>query len=295
MDIAAPQTLSSAAVESSDEKVKGWSAAQRFGFRWLFGYVLLFALPYPFDLLPRVGPWLDDVFAAPFTPLVPWVGKHVFGLDITILPNSSGDTTFNYVQIFCAAVLALAGAAVWTALDRHRTEYRRLHVWLRAYVRLFLGGTMCGYGMSKIIQSQFPAPVLGRLLQPFGDATPMGLLWTFMGASPLYNLFTGLGEFVGGLLLFSRRTTLLGSLLCIGVLANVVALNLAYDVPVKIFSMHLLALSVLLAAPDARRLADLFLRNRAVAPAELPRLLAPPLGHRLALIGRTLATIAIVA
>ena len=88
-----------------------------------------------------------------------------------------------------------------------------------------------------------------------------------MGASDSYNVFSGAGEFVGGLLLTTRRTTLLGALVSIGVLSNVVMLNFSYDVPVKLFSCHLLAMAALIAAVDWRRLVGFFLLNRAVEPA----------------------------
>jgi hypothetical protein len=39
-----------------------------------------------------------------------------------------------------------------------------------------------------------------RLLKPYGESSPMGLLWTFMGYSTGYNLFTGGAEALGGLL-----------------------------------------------------------------------------------------------
>src|SRR5437899_11151387 len=103
---------------------------------------------------------------------------------------------------------------------------------------------------------QFPPPALDRLVQPFGDASPMGLAWTFVGASPAYEIFTGTGELLGGLLLTMQRTTLLGALVAAGVMAHVVALNFCYDVPVKLFSSHLLALALWLMIPDARRLFD---------------------------------------
>jgi hypothetical protein len=89
-------------------------------------------------------------------------------------------------------------------------------------------------------------------------------------------MFTGVAEMLGGLLLTTRRTTLLGALLCIGVLANVFMLNVGYDVPVKVLSFHLLAMAVFLAAPDLGRLAELFLFNRTVEPAVLRPLFARP-------------------
>jgi hypothetical protein len=95
----------------------------------------------------------------------------------------------------------------------------------------------------------------------------MGLLWTFMGASTAYQVFSGLMELVSGLLLLFRRTATLGALAAMAVLTNVVMLNLCYDVPVKLLSIHLLLMALFLAAPDLRRLFDLLVRRRPVLPA----------------------------
>jgi len=51
---------------------------------------------------------------------------------------------------------------------------------------------------------QFEPPGYGRLTQPLGQYSPMALLWTFMGYSPLYTSFTGSAEVIGGVLLFFR-------------------------------------------------------------------------------------------
>jgi hypothetical protein len=96
----------------------------------------------------------------------------------------------------------------------------------------------------------------------------MGILWTFMGASAAYTMFTGIGELAGGLLLAFRRTTLLGALVCIGIMTNVVMLNFSYDVPVKLYSTHLLLMAVFLAAHDLRRLANVLVLNRPAEPVE---------------------------
>jgi hypothetical protein len=109
-------------------------------------------------------------------------------------------------------------------------------------------------------------------MQPFGDASPMGLLWTFMGASAPYTIFAGLSEWLGGVLLLFRRTALLGALVSLGVLTNVVMLNLCYDVPVKQLSLHLLAMAIFLAAHDLRRLANLLVLNRPAPAVPDPRL-----------------------
>jgi hypothetical protein len=248
-----------------------WSLAQRILFRFSFLYFLLYLLPFPLDVIPYL-----QVVGQPYhqlwTALVPRVAKGLFSLDIAVFPNGSGDTTYNYVQVFCYLLVALVGTAIWSFLDRERPNYVRLHSWLRVYVRFALSTVMISYGSVKVIKSQFPDPGIDRLLQPFGDASPMGLLWTLMGTSLLYNIFSGACEMVGGLLLLARRTTLFGALFSIGVLLNVVLLNLSYDVPVKLYSLHLLVMAIFLAAPDLRRLADFFLFHRPIEPAALVHL-----------------------
>ncbi len=260
-----------------------WRPGERILFRFVCAYFLLFITP--------LSPFWQAV--------VPWVGRHLFQVDAS--PRSfaqsfcgSGDTTYHYVQVFCLAVLAGAVAAVWSALDRQRRNYERVHEWFRVILRYVLAAAMFVYGGGKVIPDQFPAPSLENLTDTFGDTVPVTLLWTFMGASASYTVFTGVAEMVGGLLLTCRRTTLLGALICIGVLSNVVMLNFSYDVPVKLLSSHLLAMAVVLAAPDLRRLADLFLFNRPVEPVVIGPLFPKPWLNRAALLFRTVFVAALI-
>ncbi len=204
-----------------------------------------------------------------WTVTVPVFGRWL-GVEAVRRPNGSGDTMFHWVQILVMLILAVIAAGVWSVLDRRRTEYARLYLGLRVGARLMLGMTLISYGAAKVIQSQFPPPWLFRLDQPLGEFSPMGLLWTFMGASRAYNVVTGLAEMIPGILLFFPRTTLAGALMAAGVMVNVVALNFCYDVPVKQFSVHLLALALFIAAHDARRLVGFFLSEDATPPPAFP-------------------------
>jgi hypothetical protein len=267
-----------------------WSPAKRLLFRFGFSYLLLYLLSAYLGLLGYIpyGGMLVGGYMSFWRTVVPWVGKHLFKLDITVFPNGSGDTTYNYLEIFCFALFAVVAALIWTLLDRRRANYARLYEWLRVYIRFGLAMAMMEYGFAKIIPGgQFGPPTLDRLLQPFGDASPMGILWTFMGASTAYTVFAGLTETVGGLLLTMRRTLLLGALVSAAAMANVVMLNFSYDVPVKLYSSHLLAMALFLAAPDLRRLANLFVLNRPVEPADDRPLFARRGLHHGALVFRT--------
>src|SRR3954462_1128484 len=252
-----------------------WGPGKRILFRFAFSYLVLYLLGELLGLLDfipyggKIAEWNQALWAA----IVPWVAKQLFHAEAPLQVTGSGDTMFGWVQVLCFLVLALAATVVWTLLDRKRANYARLFEWLRVYVRFGLGITMIEYGGLKIVPSQFTAPSLDRLLQPFGDASPMGLLWTFMGASAPYTIFAGLAEWLGGVVLFFPRTPLAGAPVSMAVLTNVVMLNYCYDVPVKLLSSHLLVLAVFLAAHDLRRLANLLVLNRPAPAAPDPRLI----------------------
>jgi hypothetical protein len=163
------------------------------------------------------------------------------------------------LQIACYAAVAAVIAVAWRRLDER---------WQRTYLRTALALTLIGYGMAKIFRQQFPFPPLERMVTPFGESSPRGLLWTFMGYSRAYSFFAGAGELLAALLLCFRRTATLGALLAAGILANVVLINFSYDVQLKIFSLHQLFIALFLLLPEIRRLADFFLLGKPVAAAE---------------------------
>ena len=243
-----------------------WPFGLRVLFRFFFSYVVFEEFPAPLTLLPGTDA-ISGVFYKGWERLVLAVGHLVLHRDVVKVFNGSGDTTFSWIRSLSVVVLAAVATALWSVLDRRRKEYRKLHGALRLVVRLVLAQALIGYGSMKFLQTQFPAPTPSRLLERVGDQSPMGLLWTFMGASATYNVFAGLGETVPGLLLFFRRTTTLGALLGAAVMSNVVMLNMAYDVPVKLYSSQLFLYAAFLALPDFRRLANVLVLNRPALPA----------------------------
>ena len=244
-----------------------WSVAKRIGFRFVFAYFVLYLFPFPISYIP--GSWNPARFWNQFDQWLSfWTETHLFRLakPLPVLPTGSGDTMNQWASQVNWFLLALGATIVWSMLDRKRREYTRLSQWLQVYVRFGLATIMFGYGFAKIIPTQMPRPTLDRLVEPWGEFSPMGVLWTFMGYSSIYQIFTGIGETLGSFLILFRRTTTLGALLLCGVLANVVLLNYTFDVPVKLFSSNLLFMAIFLAVPDLKRLADVLVLNRAVRP-----------------------------
>lgn len=141
---------------------------------------------------------------------------------------------------------------------------------LRLLLRLPLALAMICSGIFRAIPVQMP-PLQGfDLVRRLGEHTQGELLWTFVGASPAFQSLTGLAALLGGVLLLFSRTTLLGAVLCAANLAMAITLSVTYDLPFKLYLSCLLVLSLLLIAPDLRRLVDLLLLDRAVEPVPEP-------------------------
>jgi hypothetical protein len=243
-----------------------WNVSTRIIFRFGFVYFLLYIFPFPLGWIPFTE-FIQALYLQAWLNPVKWIGTNVLSIpyEITILPKGSGDTTYNYVLVFIFLVIAIVATVIWTMLDSKRAHYEKFWYWFVIVLRYYLGIVLLSYGFVKVIQTQFPAPSLETLLQPYGESTSMKLLWTFMGHSKTYNLFVGLAEVGAALLLFFKRTRLMGALLAIAVMSNVVILNFCYNVPVKLFSSHLLAIAVILVLPDAKRLLAFFILNKPVS------------------------------
>jgi uncharacterized membrane protein YphA (DoxX/SURF4 family) len=248
-----------------DATQPSWTVAGKVAFRFFVVYFILYVLPFPLGYIPVVSA-LAAYYYQLWYKLVPWFSERVLDLQITVFPNGSGDTTYNYVHILLLAIISFAVCMMWSILDRRRQHYDQVAYWTLIAMRYYLALTMMGYGFSKMFMMQFQLNEV-RLAQTYGDSSPMGLLWTFMGFSPAYNMFTGMGEVIGGLLLLFRRTTTAGSLLLITIMSNVVILNFTYDVPVKLFSSHLLAMAFVIALWDGKRILN-FILNKPAEPLE---------------------------
>jgi len=246
----------------------GWHRATRLAFRFLFAYFLIAFAPAICGLAP-LGSVAGGLIDLAERPLYVWIGRTAFGVDITVFPAGSGDTTYSWVQLASELAFAAVAALAWTALDRGRTRHPWLRDGLWIAMRFVLASYMFCYGLAKVFEMQFPSPDVGRLLRRLGDSSPMGLLWTFMGASRPYGMFAGWMEIVGGLLLCFRRTQLAGALFTAAVMVNVFMLNMCYDVPVKIYSFQLLTIAMVIAVPDIGRLVRMFLLNQPVPRADL--------------------------
>jgi uncharacterized membrane protein YphA (DoxX/SURF4 family) len=274
-------------VASGGSRRTGWRPATRVAFRFCVLYLALYTLagqifggvfPYP-GFVPALGTrW-------PLREITLWVAEHVFGgTPPFAYAGTSGDTFFHWVQTALLLAAAIVGTALWSAIDARRVHYERLRTWFRLYLRFALAAQMFYYGMAKVIPTQFPPPALVTLVRPVGDLSLTDLLWVFVGASTPYQMFAGWAEMLAGLLLVVPQTTTLGALAALADMVQVFVLNMTYDFGLKQISFHLILISLLLLAPDLRRLANVLVLNRAAEPSAQPPLFRTAVANRLALL-----------
>jgi hypothetical protein len=254
-----------------------WSSLEKTLFRFFFIYFALFILiqnngAYPFwgYVMEYPTGWLHT--------LIPWVGKNILRLsyDITVFTNGSGDTTYDYVIVFSIFLVAVISTLGWSVLDRNRANYQNLYYWLTVAIRFYLGLMLISYGLVKVFKLQFPFPGLYRLTEAYGDSSPMGLAWAFLGFSKGYNLFMGIAEVLAVLLLF-RRTMTVGAIITLMAASNVMAVNYFYDVPVKILSTHLVLMTLFLLLHNAKELLSFFFTGQQI---QLSLIEAPQFSNR---------------
>lgn len=285
----------------------GWGLVARTVFRFAFAYWLLYSFAlfasFPLNLFstvynrfvtidPASPPgWLETVgyvnkpvewYGQAMQWYINWSCSTFRGIDAAPPTDrsGSGDRLYAYCTAFGYLTLAVVVGVQWTVASelwmrlrtQRRPSYDRLNALFRLIVRFHLMYFMIVYGVMKIWCAQYPPITDGQLEVKYGDSSPMGLLWRFMQFSQPYTSSAGIIETVCGLLLVCRRTTLLGAMCSFGAMGQVFLLNMCYDVPVKLFSAHLLLMAVTLIAYDWRKLANFFVLAKPVEAAPLPAL-----------------------
>ena len=244
-----------------------WPLWQRIAFRFT---AALFAQLIPLRLLL---PWIPPLQRL-LDSVVQLLNARVLHVaPVLVEANGSGDTSWEYTFHALVLIVSVLATALWSLLDARRPSYPRAAYWLRTILRYKLASAAIVYGIIKVFALQMTFPSLSQLSTPLGDLLPMRFSWLFIGYSTTYQVFCGVMEFVAGTLLLFRRTVTLGLILSAAAFTNVVLINLAYDVPVKLYSSQLLLICVVLLAWDAPRLVRLLVLNQ---PAGGTTLYDPP-------------------
>lgn len=252
-----------------------WTPVSKLLFRFISCYFLLYAFfggnGSPLGLLPGIGRTIDDLIQRPMDLMAQWVGVHLFHLSgraATIHIQATGDGALRWVAVAVMLAAAILATAAWSVLDVRRDNYTTLLGWFRFVMRLVLGVALLKYGFIKVFPIQFGLPPLALLNEPVGNSSATLLFWSVYGLNPAFVMTLGWTEVVAGLLLLFRRTAFAGAVLAFAIMTNVALLDLSFDVPVKLYSLSLVAIALVLLAPELNLFTTLFLTQRPVAASK---------------------------
>ena len=128
----------------------------------------------------------------------------------------------------------------------------------------YIGLILLKYGLDKITLQQFTTPEANILYTPFGYLDKDILFWSTVGTSKFYNIAVGCIEITASILLFFRKTRLLGFCLALGIILNILIINLGFDISVKTLSSFLLLVILINLYPFVKPLYSFFIRNEVV-------------------------------
>ena len=232
-------------------------------------YLFFYIFPFPLNHVPfGIGVFFSDTVTSFWRWLTPIFAKFLFNYneELSFWGRGSGDTRYDYFLVTLRLTLAFALVLVLSLIDRLKRNESTIYGYIIVVLRFYLAFTMFSYGFSKVFYLQFPELNLMNLTRTYGDSSPMGLLWKFMGHSEAYSIFAGALEVLGGTFLLFRKTKVLGVLLTFAVMLNVFVLNMTFDVPVKLFSFHLCLISLFLILPDYDNIVRFFFLNKPTVP-----------------------------
>lgn len=216
-------------------------------FFFLYGIIFI---PFPFYLLKKQLQVTDFLFGK----LISIVSQNIFG---QALPDTKvySDYVSMYALVLLLLILAIITALLinlWKGWPQYRDKVLRIFYTL---FYCYLSLQLLKYGADKIFKNQFYLPEPNILYTPLGRVNKDLLYWSSMGTSHFYSVFLGSLEIVAAVLIFTRRFRPAGLLLSFGILLNVVVINFAFDISVKLFSIFLFFLTAYLSAPYFSRIA----------------------------------------
>lgn len=97
------------------------------------------------------------------------------------------------------------------------------------------------FGFQKVFGMQFVVPV-AMLDEPFSRLSGDSLTWAYFGHSYPYTVCLAIVQIAGALLLSSKRTRLLGTLVLIPVLVNIVLIDYFFSLPLPVMIHAILLL-----------------------------------------------------
>lgn len=244
---------------------------KKISFRFFFLYFLLTIAPWLwFEFIPGLN-YLAMGYRFVMERIVTFFNDHLLHVKdvLNINGGGSGDTSYAWAEFYTIIILSLLISIVWGTLDKRDKQSNLFSYWLPNLLRYNIIWAGLCYGIIKIFAQQMPFPTLSQLATPLGELLPMRLSWMFIGYSEPYQVFSGVMELMVALLLLYKRTIPLGLIIGFGVFVNVFALNMCYDIPVKLFSMQMVLCCLFLLIIDYKKYLNFFMLGKPASPTNI--------------------------
>jgi len=193
-------------------------------------------------------------------------GEWIFGAFFEGLLNDytsiSSDSIGMYAMLFVLLLIACLLSLILQFSKKWLNNRAAVFTIIGLIFTYYLSSRMFIYGFDKIFKSQFYLPEPNTLYTPVGYLSKDILYWTSMGTSYWYNVIVGAFEVLPAILLLFRKTRIIGLLICLGVLLHVLAINIGFDISVKLYSMFLLLLTIGLLSPNLKALYQFLVEKR---------------------------------
>jgi hypothetical protein len=172
--------------------------------------------------MPKI-PFIKKFLTCVLAGLV--VGAFTFRQSITFL------RTWVPVRVISAIpFLVLAAAVVYAFIWQARKTNRpaTLAFW-QGLIRYGVAFDLASFGWEKICHLQLVMP-LSKLDLPYRSFSPSDLFWTFFSHSYLFGCIIAGIQIAGAILLLFRRTRLVGVFVLLPVLANILLMDIFYQI-----------------------------------------------------------------
>ena len=153
------------------------------------------------------------------------VGAFTFRQNITWLRTWVPVRVMSLISFFCLAA-AVIYAFIWQARKTNRPA--TLAFW-QGLIRYGVAFDLASFGWEKICHLQLVMPQ-SKLDLPYSSFSPSDLFWYFFSHSYLFGCIIAGFQITGAMLLLFRRTRLLGVFVLLPVLANILLMDIFYQI-----------------------------------------------------------------
>lgn len=95
-------------------------------------------------------------------------------------------------------------------------------------LRWYLAYYMIDYGISKLLGDQFGGVNESILNKPLKNIDKFYIAWYFFSLTPIFNIFVGLLQILGGILILINRTIIIGVIILIPIITGILIVDISF-------------------------------------------------------------------